>query len=250
MNDSIVNEGDTVIAHMHDGSIHTLRVTSGLDQKIGRTRTSVKSIIGEPYGTIFEIDNKRKLKKLDNCYELLESFDEVHDNSMIGGDNSNYVDTNTAQKLSMSEVVELQNAGKTGVEIIKTLIANSETWASKTEFAQEKWLKRKQKKYLTRIRIEKCNPYSLCEVYHLKKLDKICGIRSDTLAQILSHSGIHSNSKVLVFDGTIGLVVGSVAYRMRGNGRILGVYGGQQPHFELVDSLNLDYNSTKNIHVS
>jgi len=40
----------------------------------------------------------------------------------------------------------MKEEGATGSVIIKSLIANSETWENKTEFAQEKWLKRKQKK--------------------------------------------------------------------------------------------------------
>lgn len=41
-------------------------------------------------------------------------------------------------------------------------------------------------------------------------------MRSDKLAQILSHGGIFSGSKVLVFETLVGLVVGSLAYRMSG----------------------------------
>jgi hypothetical protein len=69
-------------------------------------------------------------------------------------------------------------------------------------------------------------------------------MRADTLSLILSQGSISAGKRVLIFDGAIGMVVGSAAYRMRGHGRILGVYGGQQPHFELVDSLNLDETTT------
>lgn len=74
-------------------------------------------------------------------------------------------------------------------------------------------------------------------------------MRSDTLAQILSQGSIVSGRKVLIFDGVLGLVVGAAAYRMRGSGRILAAFAGQQPHFELVDCLNLDEGSTSIIKV-
>lgn len=64
-------------------------------------------------------------------------------------------------------------------------------------------------------------------------------MRSDKLAQIISHGGVFSGAKVLVFESVIGLVVGSLAYRMGGHGEILATYFGQQPHFDLVDRLNL-----------
>jgi hypothetical protein len=44
---------------------------------------------------------------------------------------------------------------------------------------------------------------------------------------------------VLVMDSLTGLLVGSLAYRMRGRGLILALYGSQQPHLEMVNSFNL-----------
>jgi hypothetical protein len=74
-------------------------------------------------------------------------------------------------------------------------------------------------------------------------------MRSDKLAQILSHGGVHAGSKVLVFESVIGLVVGSLAYRMDGRGEILAPYFGQQPHFDLVDRLNLTHSQMSIIRV-
>lgn len=67
----------------------------------------------------------------------------------------------------------------------------------------------------------------------------MCGLRWDTLAQMLSFSGLHAGSRALVFDGVLGLVVGACAYRMRGHGTVLAAFDGQQPHFTVVDMLNL-----------
>jgi tRNA (adenine-N(1)-)-methyltransferase non-catalytic subunit len=63
------------------------------------------------------------------------------------GDNRSYFDNNTAQKLKDTDIHNLRDSGASGSEIINSLIANSDTWTNKSEFAQEKWLKRKQKKY-------------------------------------------------------------------------------------------------------
>jgi len=51
---------------------------------------------------------------------------------------------------------------------------------------------------------------------------------------------VFANAKVLVFESCLGLVVGSVAYRMGGHGSIVAMYAGQQPHNELVGRMNLD----------
>jgi hypothetical protein len=74
-------------------------------------------------------------------------------------------------------------------------------------------------------------------------------MRPDVLAQILNFSGVFSGMRVLVIDSMVGLLVGSVAYRLRGNGGILSVFVGQQPHMEMVDWLNLGPAETSIIQV-
>jgi tRNA (adenine58-N1)-methyltransferase non-catalytic subunit len=170
--------------------------------------------------------------------------------SVVAGDNRGYVDSNTAQKLRPEDIKRLREAGASGKDIIQSLIANSDTWAAKTEFAQAKWLKKKTQKYFRRLRVVKCCPATVCEVYHEKNKDKICGLRWDSLAQLLSNGGVHSGMRVLIFDGVLGMVVGSVAYRLKGQGKILAAFAGQQPHFTIGDFLNLDDESLGIIQVS
>lgn len=51
-------------------------------------------------------------------------------------------------------------------------------------------------------------------------------------------------------DSMTGMVVGSLAYRMRGQGLILALYGSQQPHLEMVHMFNLDAQSISIIQVT
>ena len=256
----VIRAGDVVIVRMHDDKSTSMLKVQG-EQKICRSKVSTKQLVGAPYGSVFQITSDRKLQLVKDDEEdtTLEasgtegleenSIDNSATGDVIPGDNRGYIDTNTAQKLSNDDIQRLRDSGASGKEIIQSLIANSDTWASKTEFAQEKWLKRKQKKYIRCMRIVKSCPATVCEVYHTKNKEKICGLRWDSLAQILSAGGIHSGSRVLVFDSVLGLAVGSVAYRLRGKGVVLAAYAGQQPHFEIVNSLNLDAESLAVIQV-
>lgn len=162
---------------------------------------------------------------------------------MMRGDNSTFVDTNTAQKLTATDIQKIRQDGGTGLDILRSLVANSETWGSKNEFAQAKYLKRKSKKYLKRFRAIKCCPRTMCEVYTAKNPDKILHIRWDVLAQVISQSGVHAGSKVLIFESMIGLLAGSIAYRMRGCGSILSVYATKEPTLNLLNDLNLNDDS-------
>jgi Gcd10p family len=44
-----------------------------------------------------------------------------------------------AQKMNDEDIRSMRESGATGIDIMKSLIANSDTWSVKTEFAQQKW---------------------------------------------------------------------------------------------------------------
>jgi tRNA (adenine-N(1)-)-methyltransferase non-catalytic subunit len=211
---------------------------------------SLKEVIGHPYGSVFH-HNNRKLELVtgSHTFNEIEEGDQIDgDYEAVPGDNSGYVDTNTAQKLTVEDITKLKKAGDSGTQIIQTLMDNSATFHLKTSFAQEKWIKRKEERYAKKLIIQKSTPASLCEASLLKNKEKICGMRYDSLAQVISQSGICSGSRVMVVESMMGMVVGSAAYRMRGNGKILAVFGGQQPHFEMLSQLNLDSESASIVH--
>jgi len=246
---SLIREGDVVIVRMHDDESSHMLMVKGT-QKLFKRKIEVEGLVGAPYGSVFEVGQSAVERVKDTAgLELQDMMAEgaaAADSSsvVVKGDNSNYNDTNTAQKMTIDEIRKLKDDGASGSTIIESLIANSDTWNNKTEFAQEKWLKRKQKKYIKRVRLVETTPTTLCEVYHTKSRDKICGLRNDSLAHIISHSGASAGSRVLLVETCVGLVVGTFASRMQGAGKIMALYTGQQPHFELVDALNLSDDAT------
>ena len=164
-------DGDWAIIKMHDDQDSILCITQRQQQKIGRTKISVSPLVGEPYGSIFDINGK-VISKL--AGELLDTHNvQVPSSYTPDGDNSSFSDTNTAQKLTPEAIEKLRAEGATGNDIITSLIANSDSWNNKTEFSQEKWLRRKQKKYTQRIRVIKCTPVSICEAYYKKNPSKM-----------------------------------------------------------------------------
>lgn len=280
-NDHRIQSEDTVIVRSYEDKNSYILQVKG-EKKVGRSRVSLKEIVGQPYGAVFELQNRKFYRVADDAQvqqelseadttqevavsdeavksalaasdaEIMQIISEVnaqHD-AQLRGDNSGYVDTNTAQKLTMDDIKRLKEEGTTGTDIIKRLIRNSETFAKKTDFAQAKWLKRKQKKYSQKYTMIRSTPASICEASYCKNREKICSMRTDTLAQVLSQSGVHAGTRVLVVESMTGMLVGSLAYRMRGKGLILAIYGAQQPHLDMVNYYNLDAQSTSIIHVS
>lgn len=241
--------GDTVICRLQDEKSTTILKVSAGEQKVCKTYISMRNVVGTPYGSVFHVAGKdlelASLQPMGREEEKEEGAGGAAGGGRLSKDNRGLNDTNTSQKLKDADIREMRKKGCSGEEIIKTLIANSDTWNTKTEYSQEKWLTKKRRKYSMKLRIARCTPASVCEVYHSKSIDKISHLRPDSLSRILSQSSIYPGCRVLVVDSLIGLIVGSVAYRLRGMGEIFAVYHGQQPHFELVNTFNLDEASTK-----
>lgn len=64
-----------------------------------------------------------------------------------GKDNRSIVDDGKSQPLGCQEIAELREKGISGPEILDTLISNSKTFSQKTEFSQEKYVKKKVRAY-------------------------------------------------------------------------------------------------------
>ncbi|XP_008311454.1 tRNA (adenine(58)-N(1))-methyltransferase non-catalytic subunit TRM6 [Cynoglossus semilaevis] len=146
-----------------------------------------------------------------------------------GTDNRNIVDDGKSQKLTRDDIETLKEQGLKGQEIIQQLIENSSTFRDKTEFAQDKYIKKKKKKYENTIMILKPSCRILAMMYHGREPGKICHLRYDTLAQMLTLANIHAGSKVLVFETCAGLVLGAVMERMGGYGSVIQMYPGGGP---------------------
>lgn len=85
---------------------------------------------------------------------LLVAF--VYSNALhavSGKDNRDLVDANTAQKLDQDDITAIKKSGASGAEIIAKLVQSSATFDQKTIFSQQKYLKKKQQKYITRFRL-------------------------------------------------------------------------------------------------
>lgn len=107
-----------------------------------RQRLRTLQLIGAEYGGVYEVQPE-------GHFTLVPSgqlFDPLGITTESGADNRDLVDTQTSQVLAGDDIRALREAGKSGTEIIAALVENSATFAKKTTFAQEKYLKKKAAK--------------------------------------------------------------------------------------------------------
>jgi len=172
-------------------------------------------------------------------------------NSTTKLDNRNLVDDNKAQTLCTKTVQKLKNDKTlTGQQIINTLIKNSSSFGSKTQFSKIKYIKRKQKKHQLRFRIIQTTIPTICNALYTKDARKIHNIRNDTLAQILNYGNVYAGSSVLIFETSLGLITGAVTSRLGGYGTVYSVYTTQQQpgYIDFLNRFNFNFSEWNSIH--
>lgn len=131
-----------------------------------------------------------------------------------------------------------------GEAVVGALVSNSATFAGKTKFAQEKYIRKKQQKHVQQVTLLEPTVMTLCETYLKQSRPKMCGLRFDYLSSLLCHADVRSDARLLVLDCACGLVVGAIAQRLAGTGRAFRVFSGSCPDKGL---LELDLGPTKSV---
>ncbi|XP_064484379.1 tRNA (adenine(58)-N(1))-methyltransferase non-catalytic subunit TRM6-like isoform X2 [Ornithodoros turicata] len=160
-----------------------------------------------------------------------------------GLDNRNLIDDGRSQKLTRDEIESFKTDGTSAETIIQTLVEHSTTFKAKTEYAQQKYLKKKQQKYLQYVTIEQPTARLLAEMYYAQSPLKLGNMRIDALAQLLTSCNVISGGRYIVFDSWLGLVTAAVLERLGKQGSIIQVYPGQGPqssYRQAVQALNLE----------
>ena len=157
-------------------------------------------------------------------------------------DNRHIVDTNTSQRLNQDDVRRMRAQGWHGAAVVETLVQHSTTFGQKSDYAQAKYVQRKQKKYQPRCRLVRCTAATIAHAMFVRDPKKIMNLRDDTLGQILSYANLSAGCQALVWEQSFGIVTGAVAQRLGGYGRVLSVYSGQQPSWsEMIQRFNLSF---------
>ena len=236
----LVKEGDSVILKSNDGSSYFGEASSGGTCRIRELSFPSGALIGVEYGSVWEITSHGRsngIKKAEDG-ELVPvgAFSDAIRGGLsgVGGggtgdaidgqlggdeevevfDNRFLVDSNKSQSVSTAEIASMKAKGKSGEDIVRALVENSTTFSSKTAFSQQKYITKKTNKYIRRFRVMTSTAVSICELAHELYPDKVLGLRADSLGAILNAANVEPGKRVMVFDGTTGLLTGAVMERM------------------------------------
>ncbi|KAL7422886.1 tRNA (adenine(58)-N(1))-methyltransferase non-catalytic subunit trm6 [Cryptotrichosporon argae] len=131
--------------------------------------------------------------------------------------------------LTHEEIRDLKAQGVTADEIIERQLEKHDAFALKTDFSKEKWMKRKESKYLQTIRPFAPTTPNIVNHYATRAPASILYLREDSLSQLLVHANVRPDGRYLVVDDTGGLVTGAVLDRMGCQGRVLVITDSDSP---------------------
>ncbi|XP_028398532.1 tRNA (adenine(58)-N(1))-methyltransferase non-catalytic subunit TRM6-like [Dendronephthya gigantea] len=234
MSEATIEEGNRVIiqngTYMRSEVVHRRKKVN-----VQKLNFYLDNAIGCKYGTTFDVGKKGQL-----IVPPVACSDQPLKPTTSSGENNQFLnDDGSSQKLTKDAIMDLKEQGVKGEVIIEQLVENSESFKKKTEFSQEKYLKKKRKRHLLQITILKPTLRLVCEMIYANGPSKILDLRMDTVSQILTMANIRSNVNVLLMETTQSFLAGAILHRMGGLGNVVQLYHGDfpirllLPHFDL-----------------
>ncbi|RVE47404.1 hypothetical protein evm_007914 [Chilo suppressalis] len=211
---------------------------------VGRDTINLDGIEGCPYFSVFKMISSSGKKNREYSLELTQEVINIKDEIDVktsGNDNRNIFDDGRSQKLSAAEIEELKVDSSKASDIVETLIINSNTFHSKTEFSQEKYLRKKEKKYFEYIQIIRPNLRIVTEVMYKLEPGKIQGLRTDTLSQIITMANVQSEGNHLLYDsGSNGLLAAALlsAIGRQTGGKLVHMHPGNMSQKQALLAMN------------
>lgn len=208
----------------------------------------LRNIESQPYSTTFRMLPKeggrgKRTMTLEPCTDTGLLTADVLSVRESGTDNRNIIDNGQSQSLNSEEIEKLREDCKSSSEIVSQIVENSKTFSSKTEYSQEKYLKKKEKKYFEFVQIRRPNIRLITDVMYRQCPEKIMGIRMDSLSQLISYSGISGIGNHLLYEsGTNGLVPAALLNSIgaQTGAHLIHMHPGNVPQKQALLALNLD----------
>lgn len=200
--------------------------------KLGKFGTfAVDQIVGAPFGQSFEILDDNRIKAISGALMADDNNDDDsnEDEKNSSETNRNLMDEGTAQNLTHEQIEELKKSSE-GSQIIDQLVKSHANFAQKTKHSQEKYLRRKQQKFLRRFTVDRLGPSELLQYYLERDPSKVLDMSEESLGLMLSLANIQPGGRYLVIDETGGVVVNALLDRMRGTGELLVLHENEHPN--------------------
>lgn len=239
-NPSVISEGNYVMIKLPSENMRLFKMNSGSRVNLGKFGSfQVNDILGHPFGYTYEIIGENQLRLVAEEFTRDEN-EAVVDELQPDEHNQDLFDDPSAQQLTMDEIEELKkNSADGGRELVDKVISSHSAFQKKTTFSQEKYIKRKEQKFLKRFTPVPIGTSELIEYYLDKEAHKVLDINEESLGLMLSMANIRPGGTYLVVDDMSGLLVAALLERMQGDGTIVVAHESEHANLDCLKYMNL-----------
>lgn len=211
----------------------------------------VDAILGHPFGHTYEITKNESGNEvvrpinndfeIDNADEEAKEEKEIKEITELRPDENNRLlfDDPSVQAMSMADIEALKKEGLSGQDLINKVMESHASFDKKTTFSKEKYLKRKQQKFLQQFTPQAITSSELLDIYTDKDVARIQNLTTETLGYIMSTANARPGGKYLVVDDVSGVLVAALLERMGGQGTIVVAHENEHPNLDSLKYLNL-----------
>lgn len=234
-NPSTIKDGNYILIHLPSENHRVFKLVAGGTIHLGKFGSfRVDDILGHPFGYTYEIIGDHQLRVVSE--EFTTDKNELEPDEH----NQDLLDDPLAQTLSMTEIESLKkNSVDGGRALIERVVSSHVAFDKKTTFSQEKYLKRKQQKFLKRFTPVPIGSTELISYYLDKEAQKVMDISEESLGLMMSLANVQPGGRYLVVDDLSGLIVAAMLERMGGEGLIVVAHDNEQPKLDGLKFLNL-----------
>lgn len=255
-NDCTIRIGQHVLIRLPSKGLKVVHLQESGRVSLGKFGSfEVSSILGHPLGSSFEIvdDNTvRVIKSITDAGDIWDADEDIQKKELTrmfsdsAENNQNIIDIGAKiQNLTNDDIDELKKSGassQVGQLIIEKMIANHDGFDKKTIFSQEKYLKRKQQKFLRRFTVDYLGAAELLEYNLEKDASKVLDLSVESLGLMMTYGNIRPGGKFLVIDETGGLLLYAMMERMGCEGTIVLLH--ENEHANIIMLRYSDYDES------
>ncbi|CEQ42239.1 SPOSA6832_04030, partial [Sporobolomyces salmonicolor] len=224
---SFIRTHDHVLLKLPSGILKPVKISPNGTIGLGKYGTfKAKELVGRPYGQTYEIQEggrlavvKATLNEIGELPPCLSGrtrrgscarcspcmrFSRTEETA---ANNENIASTGN-QSLSFVDIKALKESGMSG------RIEEHKAYDLKTEYSKEKYLKRKEAKYLQLFTPLPPTIHQLAQYNFDKVPSKTRDLRPDTLANLLAMANVRPGSRLLVVENLGGMITGACVERM------------------------------------
>ncbi len=223
---------------------HMTTVKPTKSTMINKTSIKLDSLIGFKFGSYFEVVNKQvnqieapscededllsyedasSLVAMETETDCCDQTDDVMNGEEI------IEDVVTSSPVTKTEVMSMKSEGVDSDQLIKSIVSKNAAFKDRTDYSKTKYIKKKLKRHKLIFQVLKPNARLISRAIFNQDNRKILNLSPMDVANVIYKCNLLPNSKIIICDGTGGLLISIILEKMIQNVTILEFFTSEYP---------------------